>query len=46
MSNHAIRRVGISRLLLILAVPVVVAVGRRLITSRNDRVGITPIPIP
>lgn len=45
MSNDAIRRVGIGGALVVLAVPVFVRIRRWLLT-RNDRVGITPIPIP
>ena len=46
MSDYVVRRAGLTALLLVLGVTVVVRFGRRLASSRNAKVGITPIPIP
>jgi hypothetical protein len=45
MSDQVVRRAGLTALLF-LGVTVLVRFGRRLASSRNDKIGITPIPIP
>ncbi len=45
MSDHMVRRAGVAALLMVLLVTLV-RFGRRLVNSRNDKIGITPIPIP
>ena len=46
MNDRMVRRAGVTGLVLVLAVTVLVRFGRRLASSRNAKVGITPIPIP